>query len=1218
MKAIASASSLHAIAAGPHGSLPRRPQIPLPQLRAERNIRDVNEAKAARRAEIERRCMELDPPLGPNLLFHMETFQAALQISTPMTENAWQVLKPRLLAQKEIAEQREKERIEQNRIFQVKNEEKKHQDAQLKEAVDKEWDIIQAPIRDRLAFYADEVIQEKWASGAHVTKDNCSVFAADVLLHASNRFQEHLSHKDSTGRSTGQDAGFDLPNWPASTSLTLESMKWLFDNKVKTFTENFQKELFLCNGCEGNFKFYGFEGVIQHYAAKHTTSLSKGSVVVRWRADWPEPPPFHPNPSAAKAAYYAIPLPVQSSLPSQFRRVPQGHTGFREYGQNVTLPPQSDVQSFGTQPSPFPCGLQYQGNFQHDPYGAIISPVQYPAQSEIPTQSLALQPPISYTQAPSEITVGNPNGHNGYHTTQENGTIQQLPPNREVLSQPLVNQNDYTEGFPNTSSTSHHMSSHQVTLSSKSVPFSNAISETARGVFDQVPDLYQLQVNDMAKAARDVWFGTSGIKDIPQSVRIYVVIHHVATRFAEKYASEPSIAMFIDGLDHNALMRPVRSLNGLACKTCVTGGAAPLAGFHAHPQHTLSDRKLYTLPHLLIHFQSMHLERARHTIDLHRDLESSKLDWKQDMIELPETPLIADLINASGMDDAKLKLVAWAFPGVFPCPLPLMGSTGITGPTPRYRGEHKGNYSNRSRDLETQQSQAVSYSLGANPVGVETVYTETETGSRPVSQSSIRTSGFAREDEYDPHRPIYYGHIVETRQGVPSKLHATNRIGSKRWGPFEGNQHGKEEIVPTKRQPKTEDELEVDVAAKAISKQRPPSTSHYHRASIAHESRPNSGWLRGPESIAQEPRRADRDGSARFLSEDGEVVDESATIVRAHRSPSLSAERTAAERFLNSFDPDIETVEPRKDPVPRIVSLQPHNPKSNVRETSLKEPAKHDERRPKTPLQFEDPENERRIGAELPPPTWYGIREDGHVRHTHLPEDRLPVNDSGQSVSRPHYAYTDDEHVSGRRSPPIYDARAAPRVTSSYDVPFERAPIKADRQALRAYQNSTRRPQAVQTRSRSRSPLSNAREIVHHRARSPHEFPSNEPVYRLHTRPMAQEVQAQRIVHYAYSPGQKPVHHTESRGYPIDQYCERIEYIPMRAEDYDAQETARYVLAQSQGPRRPMDQVNIDRGFAERQVYERDGRFYYAESRRFEVQPGRVADQEFVEYQDFR
>ena len=1174
----------------------------------------MNEAKAARRAEIERRCMELDPPLGPNLLFHMETFQAALQISTQMTENAWQVLKPRLLAQREIAEQREKERIEQNRIFQVKNEEKKHQDAQLKEAVDKEWDIIQSPIRDRLGFYADEIIQEKWASGAHVTKDNCSFFAAEVLLHASKRFREHFPHKDSTIQSSGQDVRFDLPNWPVSTSLTLESMKWLFDNKVKTFTENFQKELFLCNGCEGNFKFYGFEGVIQHYAAKHTTRLSKGSVVVRWRADWPEPPPFHPNPSAAKAAYYAIPLPVQSSLPSQFGRTPQASTGFGEYGQNVTLPPQPNVQSYGTQPSPFPYGLQHQGKFHHQPYTAILSPAQYPAQHEISTQSLALQPTISYSQASPEITVENPSGHNGYHSTQENGVLQHVPLNQDVLSQALVHQNGYTEGFSNTSSNSRHMSSHLLTLPSKPVPSSIAISEVARGRFDQAPDLYQLQVNDMAKAARDVWFGTSGIKDIPQSVRIYVVIHHVVTRFAEKYTNEPTIAMFIDGLDHNTLMRPVRSLNGLACKTCVTGGVASLAGFHAHPQHTSSDRKLYTLPHLLNHFKSVHLERARHTIDLHTGLESSKLDWKQDMIELPETPLIADLINAPGMDDAKLKLVAWVFPGVFPCPLPFMGSTSTTGPTPRYRGENKGKYNNRSRDLETQQSQAMSYSLGATPTGVDAVYTETETGSRPLSQSSIRTSELVREDEYDPHRPIYYGHIVETRHGIPSNLQTPHRIGSKRSGQSEGIQHGKEDIGHNKRQIKAYDELEVDAAAKAISTQRPPSTSGYHRDSTAHGPRPGRGWLSGPESIAQKPCGTDRDDSARFLSEDGEVVDESAANIPAHRSPSPSAEGTAAERFLNSFDPDIEAVAVSQKSGSRVTSLQPHNSKPDVREPSLDGPAKHVERRPKTPLQFEDPENERRIGAAPPPRAWYGIREDDHVRHAQLSEDRLPFNDSGRSISR--YSYTDDEHTSIRRSSPMFDARSAAHGINSYDIPFERGPINADREALRSYRNSTRRHQTIPNRSRSRSPLPDAREIVHHRARSPHELPSNEPIYRVRTRPMAQEVQAQRIVHYAYPPGQKPVNHTETRGYPIDQYRGRIEYIPMRAEDYDVQETARYVIAQPQESRRPIEQVNIDRGYAERQVYERDGRLYYAESRRFDVQPGRVADQEFVEYRE--
>jgi hypothetical protein len=83
-------------------------------------------------------------------------------------------------------------------------------------------------------------------------------------------------------------------------------MKWVFDTKVKPNTEPYRKELFLCNACEYPSKYYGFEGVIQHYAAKHTSALSVGSVVVHWKSEWPEYPPFHPDPTNVSVApYYA-------------------------------------------------------------------------------------------------------------------------------------------------------------------------------------------------------------------------------------------------------------------------------------------------------------------------------------------------------------------------------------------------------------------------------------------------------------------------------------------------------------------------------------------------------------------------------------------------------------------------------------------------------------------------------------------------------------------------------------------------------------------------------------------------------------------------------------------------------------------------------------------------------------------------------------------------
>jgi hypothetical protein len=101
--------------------MPVQPHIPQPRI--ERSIRDVNQMKADRRAEIERRCSQLDPPIMPSTLLYMESFAAAIQIPMALNEGAWEVLKPRLLAQREAAEKREEEQRAANQHIQAQAEE---------------------------------------------------------------------------------------------------------------------------------------------------------------------------------------------------------------------------------------------------------------------------------------------------------------------------------------------------------------------------------------------------------------------------------------------------------------------------------------------------------------------------------------------------------------------------------------------------------------------------------------------------------------------------------------------------------------------------------------------------------------------------------------------------------------------------------------------------------------------------------------------------------------------------------------------------------------------------------------------------------------------------------------------------------------------------------------------------------------------------------------
>ncbi|KIH91354.1 hypothetical protein SPBR_01390 [Sporothrix brasiliensis 5110] len=168
------------------------------------------------------------------------------------------------------------------------------------EEIDAEWDLIQGPVRLKILRYADEAIIGDWDDGDKVTKDNAPAFAADVLLHVRKRFYTEVENDAKAARAFGREPTVDPVGGPFTQKLTLENLKYVFDVKVKPITSKFRTDLFLCPVCDTSMKFFGFEGAIQHYAAKHTNILSVGNIVVYWRAEWPEDPPFRPNPRTAK------------------------------------------------------------------------------------------------------------------------------------------------------------------------------------------------------------------------------------------------------------------------------------------------------------------------------------------------------------------------------------------------------------------------------------------------------------------------------------------------------------------------------------------------------------------------------------------------------------------------------------------------------------------------------------------------------------------------------------------------------------------------------------------------------------------------------------------------------------------------------------------------------------------------------------------------------
>ena len=107
-------------------------------------------------------------------------------------------------------------------------------------------------------------------------------------------------------------------------------------------------------------------------------------------------------------------------------------------------------------------------------------------------------------------------------------------------------------------------------------------------------ELYERQMEKMARHARNIFLRLGGVKEIPGSVRVFATIQHTVLRCKTAFADEPTLQMFIDGSHHNATSSTVRSVRGIACKTGVMSGKTVCDGSQVHGK-IIEDRRLSTV-----------------------------------------------------------------------------------------------------------------------------------------------------------------------------------------------------------------------------------------------------------------------------------------------------------------------------------------------------------------------------------------------------------------------------------------------------------------------------------------------------------------------------------------------------------------------------------------------------------------------------------------------
>ena len=1095
----------------------------------------------------------------------MESFQAAKQITQPLTEQAWEILKPRLLAQRPYAERKERERVQQTEALAEEYKQRRQQEAQLKETkenFDREWETFQSPVRSRIGALADEIIETRWTGARSLTKDISPKFAADVLVNVRQRFYAEIAQEDEAALSSGRPVKGDPLNGPPTRKLILENMKYIFDTKIKPLTDHFQRELFLCNGCEG--KFYGFEGVIQHYAAKHTNTLSMGNIVVHWRAEWPENPPFNPNPSVAKSAYYKVPTPAgptqnpsvretlgptnysltrETSVPIMPQRIDHGQYSNPRYSTTYAGPlSESRSQVFPAQNATYGTGTSYGGYGGHAGHaGHSGTPTPYASISgKYNTYSN-----LSQTSGPAGFvsSILPQSAYPAFATVQPNTTSQAF------VSGP--NPNSYVSGQYAPSNTANGYPPNH-----------------APNVSNQVSDLYQRQMDEMAKHAKDVFTSIGGVKDLPGSVRIYTVIQHTVSRFKATFPNEPNLSMFIDGLDHNAVMRPVRSVNGLGCKTCIKVG---------------TSAKLYTLPHLVNHFRMVHVEGLGLVY-------GPEIDWKRDMIDLPELSIISNLVNAPGMTDTKLSLIASAFPEAFPAALPSLRGRLNTGPLPIYRKEldslAKVPPTVASRPMTDLSAQ---FQFQSNDQPYIHPNSDYRPSSRGTSSEPMEPPG---EDEYDPHRPALLGKTLLVESSPTIQLPRTIRtpvLQNGRRSSFQAQLESTQYAGPARggvsydNSNKLRLQYTGSYADRLIDRTEPASQPYSPKPDLSSRSSRQIG-RRAVEQNTQhhsgdrEEKNAPVEYGAHYgaVSDDDQLGKPWRSLKRGPQTPSPAEATTTTEKFLTDSGPKQDPRRTREGYiVERDVERHPEVPWLD--ETHLKRPPKY----------FGE-------GSTYDQASTNGA----HVEHKRPgPSDSRNGNEKiihprPGSISQ----YYEEYHPSTHIQIPLKTIRAEESPTVRF-TPYESSQPADIHERHDLNSSASKRPRSG-THSNKNTRIQQYREAPEsthnspvetglYHPRSPVEEDRGEGVYQTQSPSLRRQSRPQRLIPYEYSAPAR-IEYVDEREIPEDRFSPRIQYI--RYDDPGPREPTRYLVA------RPVEQLEPEVVRYE-PVYERNGQVFHASQR---------------------
>ncbi|KAK5071489.1 hypothetical protein LTR64_004733 [Lithohypha guttulata] len=129
--------------------------------------------------------------------------------------------------------------------------------------------------------------------------------------------------------------------------------------------------------------------------------------------------------------------------------------------------------------------------------------------------------------------------------------------------------------------------------------------------------MYELQRDELSSGLLQGWTAFPSTVHVPSSLRLFVAIALAVSTFSKKYSNSPALDLFRDCVDLKPDLKVLKDIEGLRCVEC-------------RVQRKSEARANWDLIDLIIHFSKAH-ENNR---------ASPKVDWKHDMIALPEPAFI--------------------------------------------------------------------------------------------------------------------------------------------------------------------------------------------------------------------------------------------------------------------------------------------------------------------------------------------------------------------------------------------------------------------------------------------------------------------------------------------------------------------------------------------------------------------------------------------------